>query len=190
VRSLSRLVFVPFFLLLAACQGDIWGRFDPVMYTDTFELAAPSANHAAVPTALDVTASGGVIRGGRFPERLRDADEGWDVAVRVRDGELTFVPPTALGFPSRAGVTRALAGQTFEGLSEVPGGARVMRDSAVVVQRGAVYVVRSRDVPGIYGSCYQFAKVQPLDADPVAGTVRVQVSTNERCADPRLFGAN
>ena len=62
----------------------------------------------------------------------------------------------------------------------------VTSDSARVVQQGAIYAIRSRDIASQFGSCIQYAKIQPLTVDVAAARVRLQVTTNERCSDPRL----
>lgn len=168
----------------AGCDTGTDFRIDPLLATDTLELAVPNAS-AELASALDITASLGVIRGGRFPERQEDAEE-FDFVLRRRDAELTLVPAAALGLPSRAGITQPLEGETFESLVEAPGRTAFVSDSAVVVRQGAVYAARSRVIASGFGSCQQYAKLQPLAVDAAAGTVRLQITTNERCADPRL----
>jgi hypothetical protein len=174
-------------LVLSGCEDPAWGRQDPLIATDTVELAAPTAGLPEVPSALDVIAVGGFIQGGRFPERVADANQGWDLAVRVREGRVVFVPSSALGFESRAGWVGPVQGQTFEGLREVPAGARFETQNAMVIEPGAIYVIRSREfTTGFMGRCAQFAKLQALEVDAAAGTVSVQIASNERCFDTRL----
>jgi hypothetical protein len=177
-------------LAVSACDDPFFGAFDPIIATDTIELQAPILAQAQLPSALDVTAVGGFIHGGRFPERSEDAGA-WDFAVSLRDGALVLVPPAAYGFDSRAGLTPPIQGVTFEGLHDVPAGARFVTDSTLVVEPGAIYVVRSREFAGGFGAgCLQYAKVQALEADAATGTLRVQVATNERCFDTRLVPAS
>lgn len=165
-----------------ACTDGTGFRIDPVLSTDTFELAAPTSR-GGLPSALDVTATVGVIGGGRFPETQEDAER-WDIAVRVRDGGLAFLPASAFGLTSEAAITPPLAGQTFESVIEAPGRSSFVTDSAVVVEPGAVYVVRSRLITCGISRTPQYAKIQPLEV--AEGRVRLQVTTNERCGDPRL----
>lgn len=176
---------------LAACDDPSSFLVEPQLATDTLELAAPSAN-STLPTALDITAAGGIITGGRFPERVRDAGE-WDVAVRLRGGQLVLVPAGALGLrdglsggTSRAAITRPITGQTFERLIEAPGRSSFLTDSAVTVQQGALYVIRSRGIACGFGGGEQYAKVQVLNARPSEGRLELQIVTNENCSDPRL----
>ena len=184
MRSISAIFLALFALAATACDDGTGFRIDPLLATDTVEIAAAGVP-GGLPTALDVTATAGVIEGGRYPEREEDAEQ-WDVALRLRAGSLVFVPAGALGLQSRAGVTRALQGETFASLVEAPGRSAFLSDSAVVVQQGAVYSIRSRQLSGTFGVCTQYAKVQPLSVDVAAGRVRLMITTNERCEDPRL----
>lgn len=191
-RTLSRyLVFclVPV-LVLSACDDPFLSQLEPLIATDTVELAIPTAVQTGLPSALDITALGGLVRGGRFPERADDADLGWDLTVRIRDGQIVFVPSSALGFPLRAGISAPIAGQTFDGLREVPAGLRFETETPTIAQLGAVYAARSREFSaGFVGSCVQYAKLQVLELDVAAGTIRVLLATNERCHDTRLVPA-
>lgn len=175
--------------LLTACEDDQF-RIDPLLTTDTVTIAAPQAG-STLPSALDVTAAGGVIQGGRFPEQVRDAEQ-FDLVLRRRDGQLAFVPAGVLGLrdlrgdTSRAGITQPLNGQTFAGLEEAPERNAFVTDRPVPVQQGAVYAVRSRVVSCGFSGGEQYAKLQPLDVEPATGTVTLQITTNERCQDTRL----
>jgi hypothetical protein len=183
VRSILALVLIA----VAASTGcrDNTFRIDPLLAHDTVTVYAPLAANAGQPTALDVTAANLMLRGARFPERSADAEQ-WDFAVRVRDGQLVLVPASQLGLTSsRAAISPALAGETFEGLRQVP--PNVLRTDSVVAMRvGQVHVARSRDLAGGFGACQQYAKLQPLEVDAAAGRLRLQITTNERCSDLRL----
>ena len=173
--------------VLAAC-GDEGFDLSPLLVSDTFDLAAPTfpANEG-LPTALDIKGDGlGGIFGGRFPERPAHALE-WDFLVRVREGQVVLVPPGAVGVSSRASITRALPGETLEGLREAPGQSTFIADSAVALQQGGVYVARSRaSVDQFGGECSQYAKLSPLEVNAATGRTRIAITTNERCSDPRL----
>lgn len=182
MRHLIALCFVA--AATAACN-DTNFRIDPLLAHGEVTVAAPVPGNEALPTALDVTASSFVIRGGRFPERSSDAEQ-WDFAVRIRDGELTLVPAAMFGIDSRAALTRALPSQTFEELRQAPPPASFRSDSAVVMRVGQVYAARSRNVGGAFGTCQQYAKLQPLDVDVNSGLLRLRITTNERCGDLRL----
>lgn len=184
MRSIFAVSLILSAVVATGCDDATDFTIDPLLATDTVEIAVPGSS-SGLASALDVIATGGVIGGARFPERERDAEQ-WDVALRQRGGSLVFVPAAALGLQSRAAVTNALQGETFASLVEAPGSGAFHRDSAVVVQQGAVYSIRSRDLSGQFGACIQYAKVQPLTVDLAQGRVRLQVTTNERCSDPRL----
>lgn len=184
---MRRTSYLPLFLtifLAAACEDTSGFRVDPLISNDTIEVAAPTSG-TSLPTAIDVTATGGRIGGGRFPERQIDAER-WDVAIRVRNGALVFVPSSALGLGNTAGITEALAGRTFDSVIEAPGSGSFVTDREVVIQEGAVYVVRSRSVPCGFGATSLYAKIQPLEVSPEEERVRLQITTNEVCGDPRL----
>ena len=171
----------------AACN-DTTFTIDPLLVTDTVEIAAPTSQNTALPTALDITSpdNGLSIGGGRFPERAFDAGE-WDFGLRVRGGELVLIPAAGLGLQSRSAITRALANQTFDRLIEAPGRTSFVTDSAVVLREGNVYAARSRFIGGGFGgACEQYAKLQPLTVDRTLARVRLLITTNARCSDPRL----
>lgn len=181
-------------VLTAIASGcDTGTGFDltPSLVQDTVVVAAPLAQNAGLPTALDVTGDGTGVRGGRFPERSRDALQ-WDFAVRVVGDELVLLPAGAVGVePSRAAITPPIAGTTFEGLEETPGQSTFVGDSAITMVEGAVYAARSRDVAAnAFSTCTQFAKLQPLEVDVEEGLLRVQIVTNQLCGDARLVPAD
>jgi hypothetical protein len=182
VRHISALALLA--LAVTACDDPNF-RIDPLLATDTVEVYAPMAANEGRPTALDVTALQFFIQGPRFPERSADAEQ-WDFAVRVQNGELTLVPAAKLGLRSRAAIAGPLAAQTFEQLREAPPASSFSTDTAAVMRTGQVYAARSRDTGVGFGPCHQYAKLQPLEVDPVAGRLRLQITTNERCGDLRL----
>lgn len=112
----------------------------------------------------------------------------WDVAVDTRDGNIVFVPPTALGVTSQAAVA-TVPGETFATLKEAPSDtAAYVRDRAVPVREGEVYVVRTNQGRSFFGSrCFFYAKVEPLDVDPVGGTIIFRFDINPNCNDRRLI---
>jgi hypothetical protein len=188
-----RSVLIALFAYAALAAGCDDGTFqiDPILVRDTVEIAAPTAANAGLPSALDIFALQGQIGGGRFPERppARPQDPiGWDFAIRVRGGEVVLVPAAALGIGSRAALTPPLLGQSFEQVVEAPGQTTFRGDTAFALVVGHTYAARSREAAGglFGGGCQQFAKLQPLEVDPALGRVRLRITTNERCSDPRL----
>ena len=188
MRSFAIVAALPVALLLAACEGTD-NTFDPQIATDTIEIAAPTAG-SSLPTAVDITALSGVVFGGRYPEELADAGE-WDIALRLVNGQLQFVPASKIGIldlggVSRAAITDPLAGRTFESVTQAPNPAEFITDRGVPVQLGAVYAARSRLVACGLSAVEQYAKLQPLEVDVAAQRVRFRIHTNGRCADQRL----
>lgn len=182
--SLRRLLGCVALALLPACDLST-GTGDLYLTTDTLEIAAPTADRE-LPSAIDVSAYSGVMGGERFPEYVEDA-ENWDLAVRLVDGELVLAPAEALGLSSMAAITGSLIGETFESLDQAPATSAFRRDSAVVLRLGEVYAARSRTILCSSGSSgEQYAKLQPVEMDLAGGTVRLVVTTNETCSDPRL----
>ena len=174
-------------LAFAGCDDSTFD-LSPILTSDTVWLATPERpGNDTIPTALDVTSNGaGGLWGGRFPERVSDA-LAWDFLVRIRDGQMVLMPPGVLGLASRASITAAIPGETLEGLREAPGQSSFISDDVVPMQKGSVYVARSRDSADQFGgSCAQYAKLSPVEIDAAAGRVRIALTTNERCSDPRL----
>lgn len=175
---------VPFVLFsLAACQDPVGLQSNPIMAHDTVEVAAPSANEP-VATAFDVKVQGLSIGGARHPERAEHVDE-WDIAVRVRDGVLQFVPAGALGSTLRPGITQPITGTGFHDLAAAPPSREFLTDEGVPVQEGALYVVRSRE-RSVFGACVQYSKIEviSLQLEPVRITLRI--ASNANCYDQRL----
>lgn len=186
MRHFAVLTLLASAFVLGACEGTDF-RIDPVLVTDTVEIAVPTPANAALPSALDIVSSDRqTIGGGRFPELASDAGE-WDFALRERDGGLALVPAAVLGLESRAALTAPLLDETFDGLIEAPGRTTFSSERAVVLEEGRVYVAFSRLARTlISSSCEQYAKLQPLDVDPVLGRVTLRITTSAICGDPRL----
>jgi hypothetical protein len=181
-------VIIPLVLLSAACEPTDPALL-PLLAGDTIELATPTSA-LTIPTALDITPVGGEIIGGRWPEQLFDAGE-FDLALRLVEGRLAFVPAGSLGIEdlggrSRAGITEALAGRNFNDLRQVPAGTTFITDRPVVLDVGAVHIVRSRLVPCGFMTANRFARIQILELDVPEQRARFQIVSNERCGDQRL----
>jgi hypothetical protein len=174
-------------VVLAACDDPNAGLFEPVIREDTVDLAAPLVD-PAIPTALDVAYAASVIRG-RYPELVSDAEE-WDFAIRRENGEILLVPAQVFGFRNPIGGASSAAivasNRAFDEVIEAPGRADLESDTMMPIREGNVYVVRSRRTAASFGGCENYAKVQPLDVDVAAGTVKLRIVGNARCNDPRL----
>jgi hypothetical protein len=189
-RSLVSLVCVVSVAVgVTGCGDPTAGFFEPQIVTGSFEIAVARPGTINVPSALSVVVQQATIEGARFPERSVHAGQ-WEILLSQEGGQLFFNSASSFGFQSRAAITLPLTGRTFGDVRDVPSGAVFQADAPVPVEQGSVYVVRSREF-GIGGSvCLQYAKIQPTEVDPTAGTVRVQVATNGRCYDTRLAAAD
>lgn len=188
-RFLIALPLISALSIAAACDDSTGPQFTPILVGDTVVIAAPIPGNEDLPNALDITGDGaGGVYGGRFTDRQSDVLQ-WDFAIRYSDGKLALLPPSAppLRITSAASLTRALEGQTFAGLEQVPSLNQFVDDEPVLLTQGAVYAARSRNAISAYGStCPQFAKIEAIEVDQVTGRVRLGIVTNERCGDPRL----
>ena len=187
MRRFALALSLPLVFLLAACEGD--NQLEPLLATDTLELVTPSAS-SNLPTALDATAVSGFVLGGRFPEQESDAEE-WDLALRLVNGQLAFVPAGKIGINdaggrSSAGITQPLNGSTFQGLELAPSSSAYVTDSSVVLSVGNVYAVRTRLIPCGLSYVESYAKIQPLEVNLAEQRVKLQIVANERCGDRRL----
>jgi hypothetical protein len=170
--------------IAAGCDDSTGLDITPVLVSDTITIAAPTPENEGRPTAIDISGDGAFgIGGPRFPEEISDA-LAWDLTLRLMNGELFLLPQGAVGIAgSRAAITPPIAGQTFEGMREIPGQSTFRTDSAIAIRPGLLFAVRSRDVG--FG-CVQFAKLQPVTVDVASATAHFRVVTNEQCNDPRL----
>jgi hypothetical protein len=111
----------------------------------------------------------------------------WDLAVDTREGSLVFLPPGALGIESEAAIV-PLAGIDFDELTEAPADTAVyVRDEAVPVETGTVYVVRTNRVASGFGRrCVFYAKMEPLEVDGAEGSVRFVFDSSPVCNDRDL----
>jgi hypothetical protein len=164
---------------LGACQDDPYGLNQVLIAQDTVKLAAPTADSLSVGSALDVTTANAV----RFPERSSDA-QAWDVALRQSGGQLYLRPypgsPTQIG----AGIVGPTS-DVFESVKTAPS-RNQYGDSAVVVQEGKTYLLRSRQFAETGVVCVRYAKITPVLVNAAAGTARIAVATSAQCNDRRL----
>ncbi|MFW6201846.1 MAG: hypothetical protein ACOC8B_04665 [Gemmatimonadota bacterium] len=108
---------------------------------------------------------------------------GWDVALAEEDGGFLLLPAGAVQAQGRAAIYMDTL-HTFEERTEAPGDADVYNDSASVPLRtDAVYVVRTRNVPGC--DAY-FAKLRASEIDDAQGSVRFEYILNPNCAGTDL----
>jgi hypothetical protein len=164
---------------LGACNNDPYGLNAVTLAADTVKLAAPTADSANVGSAFDVTST----TGARFPERSADA-QAWDFSVRQVGAQLYFRP-----YPgSQNQVGAGIIGPTSDVFADVKTAPSRNQygDTAVVVQEGKTYLLRSRQFGESGVVCVRYSKITPVEVKPAAGTVRLAYATNVGCNDRRL----
>ena len=111
----------------------------------------------------------------------------WDVAVDTRGGEIVFLPPGALNVSGAARIA-TLESMSLSDVTEAPSDTLLyVRDQAVPVEMGDVYIVRTNRQIGSFGrSCVYYAKVEAVSIDPVGGTLTFREVTNPVCNDRDL----
>ena len=112
----------------------------------------------------------------------------WDIAVDTRDGQLVFLPPGALGISSKASLT-ALPGLSFDDVLDAPEDTAVYsKFAAVPVELETVYVVKTLQSPGTFGTaCSYYAKLVPLVIDVEGGTLKFMFDVSPICNSLRLI---
>ncbi|MGD2067894.1 MAG: hypothetical protein PVI57_04355 [Gemmatimonadota bacterium] len=167
-------------LALAACGDDPY-NFEWVAAPDTallYSLARPESNLAS-----------GFNFDARRTIRIETptATGTWDVALDTQDDQLVLLPPGALNVNSRARIT-TFPGMSFDDVREAPRDtAAYVADEPVVVEASTVYVVQTSQRFDTFGRrCVYFAKLEPVDIDVAAGTLRFLFDSNPVCNDRRL----
>jgi len=166
---------------LSACGGDPF-VFPWATSPDTvllYSLARPELNLEA---AYDFH------NARRIRVEAASATGTWDLALDTRGGGLVFLPPGALGITSKASVA-VLPGLAFADVVDAPEDtAAYTRSAPVPVEMGTVYVVKTSQSPGIFGTaCSYYAKLEPLVIDVEGGTLTFLVEASPVCNSRRLI---
>jgi len=126
----------------------------------------------------------------RIPVRIEapNATGTWDVALDTRNGGLVLLPPGALGVESKARIA-ALPGATFAEVIEAPADTMLYEaDEPVQVSMGTVYVVRTNQYVGSFGTrCVNYGKLEPLAVDADLGTLSFVFDGSPVCNDRKLI---
>ncbi len=163
--------------LLAACgDEDPFGFNDWELRPDTaflYSLARPELNLAS-----------GFNLNTRRVVRVEAAGStgAWDFFVNTVDGQMVFVTPSAVGLDTNAAIAR-IDGETFESVRSAPGDTTVyVRQEAVPIELGQLYVVRTNEQNGAFGQrCTYYGKVEAIEIDIQGGTLRFQYDSNPIC---------
>ncbi|MGW8266673.1 MAG: hypothetical protein ACWGSQ_09915 [Longimicrobiales bacterium] len=112
----------------------------------------------------------------------------WDVAVDTQNGAIVLVPPGAIGVAkSKAGIA-LIDDETFDEIRRAPSDTTLyVRDRPVPMQVGQLYVIRTRQKQGSYGSvCVYYGKFEPLYVDPEEGRLSFMYDVSPVCNDRKL----
>lgn len=181
-RSPALAVLVAVGLAGAAACGDDPFKIDWVESPDTvllFTLSRPELN---LPSGFDFYNRSTVVI------EVPDATGNWDMAVDTRGSGVVLLPPGALGVISKAQVA-ALPGRTFQDVTEAPADTALYTSRAPVpVAMGTVYVWRTRQAYGSFGSvCVYYAKMEPVVINAAAGTLSFVFDASPVCNDRSLI---
>lgn len=165
----------------ASCGDDPYA-IDWTVDPDTVVLYALSRPQMNLPSGFDFYNRVSVVVEGA------NATGQWDMAVDSRDGKIVLLPPGALGVSSKAQVA-PLAGRTFDEVVKAPADtALYIARAPVPVELGTVYVWRSRQNYGYYGtSCVYYSKMEPLAMDPAGGTLTFVYDSSPACNNRSLI---
>jgi len=125
----------------------------------------------------------------RIPKRLEAVTTGdlWDLTTDVQEGQFVWLPPGSLGISSDAAVA-TLEGESFESAARAPSDtARYVKDEPIPIRSDRIYVIRTRRLQGGFSACNYYGKMEALEMDPVAGTIRFQFDVNGICNDLALI---
>jgi hypothetical protein len=166
---------------LLACDDDPFGLDDWIADPDTlllYSLARPEINLPSVANLYQ-----------KFTLLVQSPGStgSWDIALDTREDGLVFLTPLSLGITSRARIA-PFPGQSFDDLTEAPSDTtEYIAEDPVPVELGTSYVVRTSEYTGNFGQrCVFYSKLEPLELDHAAGTVRFVVDTNPICNERAL----
>ena len=113
----------------------------------------------------------------------------WDLAVDTRDGAIVFVPPGAIGVLNSTARVAPMGNIDFDDLQRAPRDTTLyIGDRPVQAEVGQLYVVRTRQKVGGYGTrCVYYGKIEPIEADPLEGTLTFVFDISPVCNDRKLF---
>lgn len=176
------LVAVPILASALACEDDLykikWEENPDTAYL--YSLARPELN---LLSAFDFIS--------RIPVRIEspNATGQWDMVLDTDDGALVLLLPGAVGIAGTKAGIAPMEALSFEEVRTAPSDtARYYTDRPVPVELGKVYVIRTRQQSGYYGQrCVYYGKFQPLEQDPVAGTLSFMFDVSPVCNDRKLY---
>jgi hypothetical protein len=128
---------------------------------------------------------------GRQPVRIEspNATGRWDMVLDTQGDELVLLLPVAVGIPDSKARIAPMGDVPFEEVVKAPSDTtKYISDEPVPINVGHVYVVRTREQAGFYGRrCVYYGKFEPLDQDPLAGTLTFQFDVSPACNSRKLI---
>jgi hypothetical protein len=112
----------------------------------------------------------------------------WDVAVDTQNGAIVLVPPGAIGVAKSRAAIAPVDDTTFDEIRRAPSDTTLyIGDRPVVMEVGQLYVIRTRQKQGSYGSlCVYYGKFEPLFLDPEEGRLSFIYDVSPVCNDRKL----
>ena len=173
---------LPLLASAMACDDDLF-KVNWVENPDTaylYSLARPELN---LLSAFDFIS--------RIPIRIEspNATGQWDMVLDTQEGRLVFLPPEAIGISGSKARIIPMGAIPFAEVLKAPSDTTLyIGDRAVPVEIGHVYVIRTRQQSGLYGqSCVYYGKFEPLEQDPVAGTLSFLFDVSPVCNNRKLY---
>jgi hypothetical protein len=113
----------------------------------------------------------------------------WDLALDTRDGDLVFLPPGAVGMESSTAAIARMGNMAYDDLKKAPRDTTLyVKDQPVPVEVGELYVIRSRQATGTYGSrCNYYGKFVPISKDLQDQKVTFYFDISPVCNDRKLI---
>lgn len=166
---------------LTGCGDNIFEIKWTVANPDTvliYSLARPEVN---LPSGFDF------VTRRAWEIHAPNATGSWDLLLDTRDGQLVFLPPGALGLVSAAMIL-PIPGTSFDDVIQAPKDTtQYSKDLPVPVEVSSVYVLRTHESTNRFGApCVFYGKLQPLEVEPVLGTVRFVFDVSRLCDDRGL----
>ncbi|MBT8398526.1 MAG: hypothetical protein HKO65_15230 [Gemmatimonadetes bacterium] len=124
-----------------------------------------------------------------IPIESPEATGKWDMVLDTHEGGLVLLPPSALGiFGDKARII-PMGDVEFDAVRRAPADTtQYIGDQPVPVELGHVYIVRTRQQAGFYGrQCVYYGKFEPLEQDPVAGTLSFMFDVSPVCNSRKLY---
>lgn len=182
VRRSHRWIVLVAVLAVTACDDP----FGPQLWDATpVSLALYSASRAeytGLVSALDLVAQPVTAVSIEAPGALGN----WDVVLLDGPNGLVLSSATVFEGAPAGGRIAMLQNRTFLEVTEAPQDTAAYSAGPVPLRTDAVYVIRSRRANCGFSSGVRYAKLQPLEVDPVRGIFRFAVTRNPFCEDRSL----